>query len=116
MDGGATWTAAQRLTVNPGMSVFVSMACETSSALHLAWEDITPGNSELFYIKSTDGGASWTPEKRLTWNSGRSTRPVLVVDPAATPTLSGGIIPQEIMRSIIGRARIREMPGTLTKG
>jgi len=86
-DGGATWTAAQRLTVNSGMSLFVSVACEASSAVHLAWEDLTSGNSELFYMKSTDGGATWTPEKRLTWNTGRSTIPTLAVDSSGNPHL-----------------------------
>jgi hypothetical protein len=38
----------------------------------LAWHDLTPGNPEIYYRKSTNGGTTWTAAQRLTWNSGDS--------------------------------------------
>jgi hypothetical protein len=48
--------------------------------IHVVWFDYTPGNSEIFYKKSTDGGNSWSTE-RLTWTSHDSTWPDLSIDP-----------------------------------
>jgi hypothetical protein len=79
-DGGATWTSAKRLTWNSGDSEFPAIATDSSNNVHVVWHDDTPGNKEIFYKKSTDGGATWTSAKRLTWNSGYSREPAIEVD------------------------------------
>jgi hypothetical protein len=79
-DKGMTWTVAKRLTWTSGGSEFPAIAVDSSDNLHLAWQDNTPGNSEIYYKKSTDGGATWTANKRLTWNSGASEAPVIGAD------------------------------------
>ena len=43
------------------------------------WEDDTPGNLEIFYKRSTDGGTTWAT-KRLTYNFGDSYLPSMAVD------------------------------------
>ena len=78
-DGGATWTANKRITWNTGWSVSPHLAVDSSGYFHLVWSDFTPGNYELFYSKSTDGGATWTAGKRLTWNAGWSLHPRIAV-------------------------------------
>jgi len=35
---------------------------------------------EIYYRKSTDGGAHWTAGRRLTWTSGLTQNPALAVD------------------------------------
>ena len=42
-------------------------------------DDNSPGNAEIYYKKSTDGGSTWTT-KRLTNNSGNSYSPAIALD------------------------------------
>jgi BNR repeat-like domain len=79
-DKGATWSTAKRITWNSGASMFPAINADSFGNLHLAWEDYTPGNYEIFYRKSNDGGNSWTTTERLTWNSGTSWEPAICVD------------------------------------
>jgi len=77
-DGGLHWIT-KRLTWNSGTSAIPSIATDSGNNIHMVWEDESPGNFEVFYRKSTNGGASWTT-KRLTWNSGNSFNPVIATD------------------------------------
>ena len=79
-DGGATWGAAKRLTWTSGDSFAPAMAMDSGDAIHVVWYDNTPGNNEIYYKKSADGGATWGAVTRLTWNSGDSVFPVIAVD------------------------------------
>jgi hypothetical protein len=67
-DGGATWTTSQRLSVTPGGSQEEpAIAIDSSGNLYVVWYDSTPGNLEIYYKKSADGGTTWTADQRLTW-------------------------------------------------
>ena len=79
-DGGATWSATKRLSWNSGWSGYPAMAIDTSDTLHVVWEDTTPGKSEIYYKRSSDEGITWSPAKRLTWNSGWSRTPSIATD------------------------------------
>jgi hypothetical protein len=79
-DGGTTWAAKKRLTWNLGSSIGAAVAVDSFDDLHVLWRDNTPGNYELHYRKSTDGGSTWTSARRLTWTSGDSWPPSIVVD------------------------------------
>jgi len=81
-DGGVTWSISQRLTWNSGISEVPAIAVNPSGDLHALWWDNTPGNAEIFYKKSTDGGGAWTLSKRLTWSSGDSQVPAIAIDPS----------------------------------
>jgi len=74
-----TWLSAKRLTWNPGNSFSPAVAVDSSDNIHVAWHDWTPGNLEIYYKKSTDGGTTWTT-KRLTYNSGFSGYPAIAID------------------------------------
>ena len=76
-DGGNSWSALTRLTWNNGESKNPRIKIDSGGALHVAWQDKTPGNFEIFYRRSTDGGATWSALKRLTWTSGNSYHPAL---------------------------------------
>ena len=74
-----TWDSIKRLTWNSGGSYHASIATDSSDNIHIVWYDQTPGNNEIYYKKSTDGGTTWFT-KRLTWNSGNSVYPNIGID------------------------------------
>jgi hypothetical protein len=79
-DGGATWSANQRITWSPGHSYAPSISSDTSGNLHIVWYDDKPGNYEVYYITSMDGGETWSASQRLCWTSGRSEYPIIAAD------------------------------------
>jgi len=80
MNGGATWSPSQRLTWTANWSGSLAVIADSSDNLHAVWYDYTPGNAEIYYRKSTDGGSTWAAAKRLTWNAGASYEPAISVD------------------------------------
>ena len=56
----AGWTPAQRITWNSGASESPALAVDSLGNLHVVWNDDTPGNEEIYYKMSKDGGTSWT--------------------------------------------------------
>ena len=80
-DGGNTWTVSKRLTWSPEISGSPKIFCDLKGIIHLVWHDNTPGNFEIYYKQSQDGGNTWIGQKRLTWNSGWSEWPAIAVGP-----------------------------------
>ena len=78
-DGGATWQATERLTnalywaVDPAIAV-------VGSNIYVVWEECISGGSAIFFKKSTDGGATWQPTKRLTNTTGPTIKPALAAN------------------------------------
>ena len=66
-DGGITWGPDTRLTNNPSYASPPSIAV-SDSILHVVWDDNRDGNIEIYYKRSTDGGISWGPDTRLTFD------------------------------------------------
>jgi len=83
-DGGETWDETTQLTWNSGSSGSPSVATDSADAVHIVWMDSTPGDPEIYYRKSADGGTTWGVSQRLTWTSGNSYLPVLAVDSTGT--------------------------------
>ncbi|OGW51706.1 MAG: hypothetical protein A2Y81_09505 [Nitrospirae bacterium RBG_13_43_8] len=79
VDGGVTWKTDKRLTNNAGYSFFPAIAVDGSS-IYVVWEDNTPGNYEIYFKRSVDGGVTWKTDKRLTNNAGVSYDPAIAVD------------------------------------
>ena len=79
-NGGTSWSGITRLTWNTGDSYRLNLATDTSNGIHIVWRDKTPGNFEIFYKLSTNGGVNWLGTTRLTWNSGSSDHPDIAAD------------------------------------
>ncbi|MEO0077505.1 MAG: sialidase family protein [candidate division WOR-3 bacterium] len=69
--GGASWFTDVRLTANPTNSASAAIAA-ADSTVHVVWYDDLSGDYELYHKYSTDGGATWGPDLRLTTSPGRS--------------------------------------------
>jgi hypothetical protein len=80
LDGGATWSTNKILTWNSGASEYPAIAADSYDYIHVVWQDDTPGNLEIYYVKSEDRGATWSVPRRLTWTSGSGEHPAIAVD------------------------------------
>jgi len=49
------------------------------SNIYVVWQDNTPGNNEIYYSYSVDGGTSWSEPDNLTNNEGESVRPRIAI-------------------------------------
>lgn len=74
---GLSWGRAQRLEAGGG-SVLPSVA-GLGKAVHVVWSHYYPGNSEILHVSSPDGGASWSPTRRLTEPPANSITPQVAV-------------------------------------
>ncbi len=77
-DGGVSWGSDTRLTNAAAYSGDQTVAVSGTN-VHVAWYDERDGNSELYYKRSTDNGASWGADQRLTNNSAWSQSPSIGV-------------------------------------
>lgn len=80
-DRGATWSTPERMTNTRGDSRFPEVASNGNGVVHLVWQDnradVTAQQYDIYYRRSTDGGATWEDEVRLVRNPGRSLRPCI---------------------------------------
>ena len=78
LDGGITWSQDERLTSDPGESEHPKLVMDGNN-LHLVWRENRDGSYEVYYKRSIDGGRSWSSDRRMTDNAGKSLWPVLAV-------------------------------------
>jgi hypothetical protein len=68
-DGGTTWDADTRLTVHTTFNGINPSVAVSGSTVHVVWNDSRDGSLwEVYYKRSTDGGATWETDTRLTKN------------------------------------------------
>jgi hypothetical protein len=84
-DSGKTFSEPVNLSDSPGRSSIPQVAAAGSS-VYVVWGESTPGNSEVFFAKSTDNGASFSEPENISNTGGTSINPKVAV------TGSGGII------------------------
>lgn len=78
LDGGFNWEADTRLTTDSSSSIFPALTAYGPN-LHLVWEEYRDGNGEIYHKRSTDAGATWSADTRLTSNPANSFSPVVSV-------------------------------------
>jgi len=65
-DWGNSWEADVRLTSDTALSWYPAVEAERQGRIHVAWLDRRYGFCwEVFYKRSTDGGATWEPDVSL---------------------------------------------------
>jgi len=71
-DGGETWEEIVNVSNTPGASTNPSVATSADGQfVHVTWQD-TPGNGDIFYARSTNGGETFETSINLSNTSGRS--------------------------------------------
>jgi len=66
------WAILLALQVSPRNAI-------SGNNVYVVWRDNTPGNNEVFYRRSIDGGASFGSTVNLSNNDGSSTSPFIAV-------------------------------------
>src|SRR6266850_308680 len=87
IDGGVTFSAPNMISTNPNGSIDPQIALDKNGNINVVWEDTDPihFNTEIFFIRSTDGGATFLPTpnptpKKVSNSLGCSFNPVMAVD------------------------------------
>jgi len=71
IDGGLTFSSPINLSSNGGFSRYHMIAAEGSN-VYVVWQDDTPGNTEIFFSRSIDYGATFGPIINLSSSSASS--------------------------------------------
>jgi Neuraminidase (sialidase) len=96
-NNGATWEKTKRLTCTTGHSALPAIAVINNN-IYVVWNDDTPGNNEIYFMRSKNNGATWSKIKRLTQTAGSSRIP--------DAALSGGNIHVVWQDTTIGNPEI----------
>lgn len=75
-DGGATFGGTINLSNNAGSSDRPAIAASGNN-VYVVWFDNTPGNAEILYRRSTDGGGTFGSTINLSNNAGSSFEPAI---------------------------------------
>ena len=77
-DRGASFAPEVRLTDVPGRSLRPSVAA-SGETVTIAWFDVRDDQSDIFLLRSPDGGNNWDPEERVTRSDAFSMRPSVAI-------------------------------------
>jgi len=93
LDGGQTWNPPKMISVDDGWNSQYAKIAVNGSQIHVVWVDerhraeSLPWNTELYYMRSLDGGITWDDglgnigqERRLTNALYESTEPSIAVE------------------------------------
>lgn len=79
VEAAAQWSSDTRLTTSPFWSETSFNNARSLDAegnnLHVTWHDTRDGNYEIYYKRSTDGGATWGADVRISNDNQYSYRP-----------------------------------------
>ncbi|MCK5057474.1 MAG: exo-alpha-sialidase [Candidatus Aminicenantes bacterium] len=84
-NGGVTWSQGVNISNNSGTSdepTHPAIAVDDAENINVFWWDDTPGNNDIYFVRSTDDGASWSKSVNISNNSGFSGAPAIAVDDA----------------------------------
>jgi hypothetical protein len=77
-DGGATFGATVNLSNDAADSGSPAIDISDNN-IYVVWDDFTPGSTDIFYRKSTDGGATFGATVNLSNSIGGSFTPSIAV-------------------------------------
>jgi len=120
-DLGITFTDPINISNSAGEAFAPVIAISDNDAVNLAWQDTRSGHGEIFYSRSTDGGATFSSPRRVSAGPGAASSPEIVVDRLGGLSIAW-IEPQEtggsrimISRTVDG-GRTFSAPSVVTSG
>jgi hypothetical protein len=76
INSGLTFSTPEPLSDDDGNESSDPQISSEGNNVYVVWQDVSPGNFEIFFIRSTDGGATFsTPPDNLSENTGDSLFP-----------------------------------------
>lgn len=84
-DGGATWTPnpatnpPMNLSNTAGVTSKSGAVAVSGSTVHVVWVETFGSNDEIVYIRSTDGGATWSSPVNISNTAAKSAKPAIAV-------------------------------------
>ena len=89
-DNGATFSAAVDVSNNPGDAGDAQMTTDAAGNVYMVWRENTPPefNRDIYFVRSMDGGVSFSSPLNLSNNFGNSTAPWLNLDAAGSINVS----------------------------
>ena len=79
-NAGTSFSAPKNVSNGAGSSINPSLAVDSGGNINLAWQ-VTSGNRDIFFSRSTDGGATFfAAPQNLSQNTGLSTVPQIIAD------------------------------------
>ena len=81
-DAGATWSSSVNLSHDSGKSSNAKVSGQVLGDLdyvYVAWTDSTPGNNDIFFASSSNGGLTFHGTADLSANTGSSSTPRIMV-------------------------------------
>ena len=80
-DHGATFSTPKSLSLNVGNSNSAQLAVDLNGNIDVIWENDSPGNFDVFFSRSTDGGLNFSAPKNLSNSPGISRTAQIALDP-----------------------------------
>lgn len=74
-DNGVTWNADKQISFGGASTAQFPSIALVGNTIYTVWQDNRDGNNEIYFSKSTNGGANWLSEQRLTNNASPSALP-----------------------------------------
>jgi len=64
-DGGYSFSANMQINDAPAIAGYPKIAVSSNGIIYLVWHDARNGNMDIYFTKSTDGGISFEPSRRI---------------------------------------------------
>jgi hypothetical protein len=81
-DGGVTFSTPKSVSDTSGTSFNPRIAVDAHAAINVVWEDDSPGNLDVFFSRSTDGGTTFSSPIDLSADAADSANPQVATDAA----------------------------------
>jgi len=81
-DSGATFSAPKNLSNSSGFSFSPRIATDTHGGINVVWEDATPGNLDVMFSHSTDGGLTFSTPINVSNDAADSSALQIIADTA----------------------------------
>jgi hypothetical protein len=80
IDDGLNWSQPVNISYPLEYSGSPAIAMDSSGNINVVWNDRTPGNLDIFFSRSTDGGETWSQAVNISNTPGVSQSPVIAGD------------------------------------